>query len=79
MLQNLYYAKAPPLPLQTFVHGSVAFNLSRDPTLTHKLSIAEAAKKFNIPDLNHAVLEYLVHLKDNGSVPWHIGGHCLST
>ena len=74
VLQGVYYAKVPSLPLRTFVHESITFNLSQDPSLPRKLSITEVARKYNLPDLCHAVSEYLIHLKNNGPVPWHIGG-----
>ena len=73
-----YYARPHALPLQTFVHRSVAFNLSRDPN-TRKMTIDEAADMFALPDLRSALAEYIEHCRTQGDTPCRIGGRRLSS
>ncbi|KAF8122006.1 hypothetical protein EV363DRAFT_1405252 [Boletus edulis] len=47
-----------PRPLRVFVSGSTAFHLNREPSI-RRVSINDAAQKFNIPDLRGAFGDYL--------------------
>lgn len=53
------------LPYRTFCNPSTAFHLTRDATY-RKLTIGEAATKFNLPDLHAALASYLTHTSANG-------------
>jgi hypothetical protein len=50
---------AAPHPYRTMVRGHTALHVSRDPAM--KLSVDEAMKKFNLPDLRCALADFLAH------------------
>jgi len=50
---------AAPHPYRTIVRGRTALHISRDPNM--KLSVDEAMKKFNLPDLCGALADFLSH------------------
>jgi hypothetical protein len=66
------YPRAP-LPLQTFVGAKTAIHLSRDPSYS-QMTIIEAAVKFNLPDLQGALTDYINRSTARGT--YTIGGHC---
>ena len=52
-----------PLPHRTIVRGRTALHLQRDPSM--KLTIVDAMSKFNLPDLQGALADFLRHGADN--------------
>ena len=52
-----------PLPPRTFVRGYTALHLRRDPNMT--LTINDAMKSFNLPDLRGALADFFQHGGDN--------------
>jgi hypothetical protein len=64
-LQEGAYPRSP-LPHRTIVRGETALHLAQDPTM--KLTIDEAMKKFNLPDLRGAFADFLQHGGSNPSL-----------
>ena len=62
------------LPYRSIVRGDTALHVSRDPTM--KLSVDEAMKKFNLPDLRCALADFLAH--SNYEDPFVIGGRRMA-
>src|SRR3984885_5059663 len=57
MLQQNMYPRAPLL-FRTFVGAKTAIHLSRDPSYS-RMTVIEAAAKFNLPDLQGALTDYI--------------------
>jgi Plavaka transposase len=70
----LEHGKCPSslLPPRTFVRGRTALHLSRDPAM--KLSVDDAMKKYNLPDLRCALADFVTRFSDNPNNPLIIGG-----
>ncbi|KAM6504101.1 hypothetical protein JOM56_001044 [Amanita muscaria] len=71
-LQDGAYPRSP-LPHRTIVRGGTALHLVRDPPM--KLTIDEAMKEFNLPDLRGAFADFLQH---GGSNPSLISGRRIA-
>lgn len=67
------YQMPSPKLYRIFSHKSTAFQLSRDPQLK-RMSIVAASKTFSLPDLAHALNDFVIHLHNNGDTPCSIGG-----
>ena len=63
-----------PRPYRTIVRGHTALHVSRDPAM--KLSVDEAMKKFNLPDLRCALADFLAHFNNEDSFV--IGGRRMA-
>jgi Plavaka transposase len=63
-----------PLPYRTIVRGHTALHVSRDPMM--RLSVDEAMKKFNLPDLRCALADFLVQSNYEDSIV--IGGRRMA-
>ena len=71
MLQQGMYLHAP-LPFQTFVGVKTAIHLSYDPSYSW-MTVIEAAVKFNLPNLQDALTDYINCSTARGT--YTIGGH----
>ncbi|KAF7981243.1 hypothetical protein HWV62_34611 [Athelia sp. TMB] len=56
--------KKLPLPLRTFTCGATSFHLNRDPSFS--LTVDDASKVYNLPDLRQALADYLKDATDPG-------------
>lgn len=65
MLQRGLYQHAP-LPLHTFISANTAVHLSCDPSYS-RMTITEAAKKFNLPDLCSALGDFISNGTNDGT------------
>jgi hypothetical protein len=63
-----------PLPHRTIIRGGMALHLSRDPNM--KMSIGDAATKFNLEDLHAALAEFLSRMASRN--PYIIGGRRMA-
>jgi hypothetical protein len=63
-----------PLPFRTAVQGNTAIHLTRDPTM--RMSIDDAMKQFDLPDLRGALADFLA--RGSNSHPLRIGGRRIA-
>ena len=78
LAQRLRHGKFPtaPTPFHTVTSmANVAFHLSHDAGFV-QMEIDDVAAKYQLPDLQPALLDYVSHTGDSESFVSIIGGHC---